>query len=77
MVPGFHQLLKCKPQGYVTIDVAAADPKVAPHAAAVTTAIAIGAALTKTVALRESDDQGNVYALGYVLQPGVVKRFPR
>ena len=28
MSPGFHQLLKCTPQGYVTIDVATADPKV-------------------------------------------------
>lgn len=77
MSPGFHQLLKCTPQGYVTIDVAAADPKAAPHASIVTTAIAVGAALTKTIAVREADDQGNIYALGYVLQPGVVKRFAR
>jgi hypothetical protein len=59
----------------VTIDVAA-DPKNAP-AMDVTTVIAGGAALTKTVAWRETDGQGNIYALGYVLQPGVGKRFAR
>jgi hypothetical protein len=75
MSPGFHQLLKCTPQGYVTIDVAA-DPKNAPDMD-VTTVIAVGAALTKTIALREADGQGNIYALGYILQPGVEKRFAR
>jgi len=77
MSPGFHQLLKCTPQGYVTIDVATADPKVAPHASLVTTAIASGPSVTRTTAVREADAQGDIYALGYVLQPGVVKRFAR
>jgi hypothetical protein len=77
MSPGFHQLLKCTPQGYVSIDVAPADPKIAPHASIVTTSIAVGPSMNKTVAVREADGQGNIYALGYVLQPGVVKRFAR
>lgn len=77
MNPGFHQLLTCTPQGYVTIDVAAPDPKVDAHAMLVTTAIAFGPQLAKTIALRESDGRGDVYALGYILQPGVTKRFPR
>jgi hypothetical protein len=76
MAPGFHQLLKCN-GGYVTVDVAVADPHVAPRAVVVTTAVAVGPSLTKTRSLREVDGQGDIYALGYVIAAGVVKRFPR
>ena len=76
MTPGFHQLLKCN-GGYVTVDVAAPDPKVDAHADLVTTAVARGPALTKTQALRAADDQGNIYTYGYVLAPNVVKRFAK
>jgi hypothetical protein len=76
MNPGFHQLLKCN-QGYVTLDVAPADPHTDPHAVLVTTALAIGPSLTKTTAIRSVDSQGNIYALGYIIGVGVVKRFPR
>lgn len=76
MNPGFHQLLHCN-TGYVTVDVASADPKIAPNAMLVTTAVAIGPSLTQTQALRAADDQGNIYAFGYVLAPGEVKRFPK
>jgi len=76
LTSGFHQLLKCN-GGYVTIDVAPADPSIAPHASLVTTAIAVGPALTRTKAARIVDGQGNIYALGYEIAPGAFKRFPQ
>jgi hypothetical protein len=77
MNAGFHQQLHCNTQGYVTVDVAPGDPKVAPDAMLVTTAVAIGPSITKTQAYRGTDAQGNIYAYGYLLQPGVTKRFPK
>jgi hypothetical protein len=77
MNAGFHQQLHCNTQGYVTVDVAPGDPKVAPNAMLVTTAVAVGPQMTKTQAYRGTDAQGNIYAYGYLLQPGVTKRFPK
>jgi hypothetical protein len=77
MSPGFHQLLHCNTQGYVTVDVAPGDSHIAPNAMLVTTAVAIGPSITKTQAYRGADDRGNIYAYGYLLQPGVTKRFPK
>ncbi len=77
MNAGFHQLLHCNTQGYVTVDVAPGDPKIAPNAMLVTTAVAIGPSMTKTQAYRAADAAGNIYAYGYLLQPGVIKRFPK
>jgi hypothetical protein len=77
MNAGFHQLLHCNTQGYVTVDVAAGDPKIAPGSMLVTTAVAIGPQMTKTQAYRGMDAQGNIYAYGYLLQPGVTKRFAK
>jgi len=74
MGPGFHQYLKCN-GGYVTLDVAA-DSRIEPHSALITTTIAVGPQLTKTSTLRIVDGQGNIYSLGYVLD-GAVKRFPK
>lgn len=76
MTPGFHQHLKCN-GGYVLTEVATADPKIAPDAYLITTTIAVGGQLTKTQTLRTVDGQGNIYGLGYVIQAGVVKRFPK
>jgi hypothetical protein len=76
MTPGFHQHLQCN-GGYVLTEVAAADPKLAPNAELITTTIAAGPQLTKTKTLRTVDGQGNIYDLGYVIQTGVVKRFPK
>lgn len=75
MTPGFHQQLKCD-GGYVTIDVAAADPHMAPDAALVTTAIAVGPQLSRTKAVRELDHRGDIFGIGYVID-GQLKRFPR
>jgi len=77
MNAGFHQQLHCNTQGYVTVDVAPGDPKIAAGAMLVTTAVAIGPSITKTQAYRGADAQGNIYAYGYLLQPGVTKRFPK
>jgi hypothetical protein len=77
MNAGFHQQLRCNTQGYVTVDVAPGDSKIAPDAMLVTTAVAIGPSITKTQAYRGADAQGNIYAYGYLLQPGVTKRFPK
>jgi len=76
MNAGFHQQLHCNTQGYVTVDVAPGDPKVASNAMLVTTVVAIGPSIRKTQAYRGADAQGNIYAYGYLLQPGVTKRFP-
>jgi hypothetical protein len=76
MTPGFHQHLQCN-GGYVLTEVAAADPKMAPSAALITTTIAVGPQLITTKTLRTVDGQGNIYGLGYVIQSGVVKRFPK
>ena len=75
MHPGFHQLLKCN-GGYVTIDVAPANPHVAADAMVVTTAIASGPSLNKTQAVRELDHRGAIFAIGY-LTGSAFKRFPR
>jgi hypothetical protein len=77
MNAGFHQLLHCNTQGYVTVDVAPGDPHIAPNAMLVTTAVAVGPSMTKTQAYRGMDAQGNIYAYGYLLQPGVTKRFAK
>jgi len=77
MNPGFHQLLHCNTQAYVTVDVAPGDPKVAPNSMLVTTAVALGPTITKTQAYRGADVRGNIYAYGYLLQPGVTKSFPK
>jgi hypothetical protein len=77
MNAGFHQQLHCNTQGYVTVDVAPGDPKIAPNAMLVTTAVAIGPQISKTQAYRSADGRGNIYAYGYLLQPGVTKRFPK
>jgi len=74
MGPGFHQYLKCN-GGYVTLDVAP-DSRVEPHAALITTTIAVGPQLVKTKTLRVVDGQGNIYSLGYDLD-GAIKRFPK
>jgi hypothetical protein len=76
MTPGFHQRLQCN-AGYVTVAVAAAEPMAGPHVAAVPTTVAIGAKTTVTTALRTLDPAGNIYALGYVLAPHVLKLFPK
>lgn len=75
MTAGFHQQLKCN-GGYVTIDVATADPHMAAHAVVVTTAVAAGPELSRTSAVRDVDHRGDIYATGYVID-GVLKRFPR
>lgn len=72
---GFHQQLKCN-GGYVTVDVAAADPHLAQQALLVTTAIAVGPQLSRTKAIREVDHRGDIFAVGYLVD-GALKRFPR
>jgi hypothetical protein len=76
MTPGFHQHLQCN-GGYVLTEVAPADPKMAENAELITTTIAAGPQLTKTKTLRSVDGQGNIYDLGYIIQTGAVKRFPK
>ena len=61
----------------MTIDVAAADPHLAAHAEVVTTAIAAGPALSRTKAVRELDHRNDIFAIGYVIDNNVLKRFPR
>jgi hypothetical protein len=76
MTPGFHQHLQCN-GGYVLTQVTAADPKIEPNAELITTTIAVGPQLTKTKTVRSVDGQGNIYGIGYVIDAGVFKRFPR
>jgi len=76
MTAGFHQQLKCN-GGYITVDVANADAHMTPeHAFAVTTAIAVGQDLKRTVAIREVDHTDAIVSIGYVVD-GAFKRFPR
>ncbi len=74
MVPGFHQRVPCD-RGYVAVEVATADPRIAAHVSLVTTTIAVGRTPAKTRALRAVDARGNIYAFGYVIG-AAVKRFP-
>jgi hypothetical protein len=77
MTIGFHQHLACN-GGYVLTEVSAPDPKTSTGGAElVTTTIAVGPQLTTTKTLRSVDGQGNIYGMGYVIQTGVVKRFPK
>jgi hypothetical protein len=76
MTPGFHQHLQCN-GGYVLTEVSTADPKTAPDAELITTTIAVGQQLTRTKTVRSVDGQGNIYGIGYVIQAGVFKRFPK
>jgi hypothetical protein len=73
--PGFHQTLQCD-HGTMSVDVAAGTPAMG-RAVRVTTALTFAGSTVKTTALREVDGAGNIYALGYVLAQGVIKRFPR
>lgn len=76
MNAGFHEYLKCN-QGYVTVDVAPADPKIAPGSMVVTTAVAVAQNLAKTRTVRSMDARGNIYETGYMLDGPAFKKFPK